>query len=409
MHVRWAEKLTETLPYIRERSCDISSSSSDTFITCSGDEKDHGDKFFPDFLKSYEDHNTYTLSDPGSIETQCMNDLPVISEKNNEMTPKCTKMRRIGDNMNCQPENSHCSRKDSVSKKHSCGKPQTIEPDLNDSLISSDVSFLYRDNKQKMSNSAGNMRIHEEDFDTSSVFSDFKFEEFDSLLTDDDRKDHVVSKKRVSFADKVFSTEPNSYSNKILLNQNVDKTVLMDRLLRPSLNSENSTSNDFLNNSFCIPCMPRESLNSTVSDASTVDYIYTDTDNGVQLIERHLPSLQGSAGSGRQSLDSVCTVDSQQTILYDWKAYSNSSSYSDNVIVPGSVDSNILTEIEKLSNLQLRTELLSRGDDPGPITDQTRQVYQLRLKKACSDPNYLKLCKCQPGLYINILHLVSMV
>ena len=38
---------------------------------------------------------------------------------------------------------------------------------------------------------------------------------------------------------------------------------------------------------------------SVYSDASTVDYVYTDRENGIRLVERHLPSLAGSQASRR--------------------------------------------------------------------------------------------------------------
>lgn len=84
----------------------------------------------------------------------------------------------------------------------------------------------------------------------------------------------------------------------------------------------------------------RESMSSIVSDASTVDYVYTDKENGIALIERHLPSLCGSQCS-RRSVDSHFSVgtneavdsdrgvshrgsgrssnSSQDTVLYNWR------------------------------------------------------------------------------------------
>ena len=144
---------------------------------------------------------------------------------------------------------------------------------------------------------------------------------------------------------------------------------------------------NILDTAFC----GRESVNSLYSDASTVDYVYKDRENGIALIERHLPSLCGSAGS-RRSLDSIRSVASQNssqgsqnldfsqdTVLYDWKA--NKAICTDN----------------SDTNSVIRMKLCSIGDDPGPITKTTRQTYLRRLSQIENDPDKKLLTKKTPG------------
>ncbi|XP_052098732.1 ankyrin repeat and LEM domain-containing protein 1-like [Mytilus californianus] len=253
-------------------------------------------------------------------------------------------------------------------------------------VTSPDASFIER---HKCTNT-------KEDNNNSDVFVNYDFAEFDSILTENS----VGKKKRVSFAEKIAT--PCQNDKTFVVNQEVDKAFLMCRLkeslssISSKMSSVSTGDNDVLNNSFCMQRNSLDSTSSMISDASTIDYIYTDKEKGIQFIERHLPSLQGS--SGRQSLDSVCsfgslnTVDSQQTILYDWKAFSDTSTCSED---PKS--SQVPMLVTKLSNQQIREQLIEKGDKPGPITDNTRQLYLVRLSKMNEDPGYLKLCAKQPG------------
>ena len=69
--------------------------------------------------------------------------------------------------------------------------------------------------------------------------------------------------------------------------------------------------------------------------------------------------------------DSVFT---DVTILYDWKEFSVvEESKDDSVCIPDSC--------RKLSDIELRKELRSLGEVPGPITSNTRQVYIRRLAR----------------------------
>ncbi|KAK7115928.1 uncharacterized protein [Littorina saxatilis] len=65
----------------------------------------------------------------------------------------------------------------------------------------------------------------------------------------------------------------------------------------------------------------RVSDESCVSAASSVqEFIYRDKENGIMLIERHIPS-DYSGSSGRPSMESAITVDTDETVSYDWSDF----------------------------------------------------------------------------------------
>lgn len=412
LHVHWADKLAQTLPHVT-KSPDCNTSS-DTFITCSGEEEDHSpNKFFTsDLFNSFTNDQSQNDVNISLSSTKVSSDVfrSATKSKNNSclnrLQSTCTDFNYGHNELpSVSGKMNKTCKKESFSRTPvHVWEPSPVVNELNESLLSSDESFVRRHQgrceKYKCENKLNN----------SDVFEDYNFEEFDSILTEDNNNStcNVFPKKRVSFAEQPdkSTTLCANEGSKSVVNQHVDKTFLMDKL-RQSLSSVNSgrssassVENDVLNQSFC---WPRRSTDSILSDTSTVDYIYTDKEKGVQLIERHLPSLQGS--SGRPSLDSVCsfnsinTIDSQQTIIYDWRAFSDTSTCTEDVNDFNVNDFNIPSSLRSLDNLQLRDELRKKGDSPGPVTDQTRQLYLVRLTKIHSDPGYLKLCKSPPGLY----------
>ncbi|XP_076102149.1 uncharacterized protein LOC143071614 [Mytilus galloprovincialis] len=415
-HVVWADKLTQTLPYIPlSDMSDSNSSSSDTFITCSGEEQNQPHKFFTSSIfeqtNSKDTKESISTVDNNTSAENITSNYHIRTEDKNTLAENRTSNYHIStvnnnplvenrtpnyQSSNFPISNNHCTRKVRTSrqgtefdKRFARQTKKTWEPSLlsiNDSLLSSDASFIER---HKCTNV-------KEDNNNSDVFVNYDFAEFDSILTENSEG----KKKQVSFAEKIAT--PCQTDKTFVVNQDVDKAFLMFRL-KESLSSISSkqssvstTDNDVLNNSFHMQRNSLDSTSSMISDASTIDYIYTDKEKGIQFIERHLPSLQGS--SGRQSLDSLCsfsslnTVDSQQTVLYDWKAFSDTSTCSED---PKS--SQVPRLVTKLSNQEIREQLLEKGDNPGPITDNTRQLYLVRLSKINEDPGYLKLCAKQPG------------
>ena len=157
----------------------------------------------------------------------------------------------------------------------------------------------------------------------------------------------------------------------------------------------------------------RESLNSAFSDASTVDYVYTDREHGIVLLERHLPSQCGSSGS-RRSLESLFSVEyspqggkqspdgsisSQDTISYDLKEHAMIKVSDDSGNGDSLQNSEPLSqELLKLGDKEIRSKLCQYWDDPGPVTPSTRQAYLRRLSELQKDPNAKWLTKKGPGM-----------
>ena len=193
----------------------------------------------------------------------------------------------------------------------------------------------------------------------------------------------------------------------------------------------------------------RRSIESAYSDCPSVDYIYRDPEKGIVLIERHIPSkCSSNCGSKRSSLDStqntILTEDSQKTDIYDWKSLSKVKHVTENnkykvpkhgsvttrasldsIASVSSTDSQVTEDysvqdytdhkhtkvqddqtfpcvpqtLSQLSNEEIREKLQSLGDVPGPVTDNTRQTYLVRLTKAEKDP---ELIQYRLALQLNI-------
>ena len=94
VHVHWAEKLTQTLPYI-PRPDSIGSSSSDTFITCSGDEQEHPNKLFSDVLLVDENDNN-NVKNPELLTKSLSN--------NCTMSPSTNKRPQLNSTYECIPK-----------------------------------------------------------------------------------------------------------------------------------------------------------------------------------------------------------------------------------------------------------------------------------------------------------------
>lgn len=115
-----------------------------------------------------------------------------------------------------------------------------------------------------------------------------------------------------------------------------------------------SSANSVLNNALCASTM-----DSTITSNSVVieEYVYSDKEKGIDLIEWHYPPLinQDSVIDGTLN-DALCTSDDHNEL--------------------NQMDSQLLLE-----------ELQSLGSNPGPITASTKQIYlrQLyRMRKECS-------------------------
>ncbi|KAH3837647.1 hypothetical protein DPMN_111047 [Dreissena polymorpha] len=152
-------------------------------------------------------------------------------------------------------------------------------------------------------------------------------------------------------------------------------------------------------------CGRESACPSAYSDESTVDYVYTDKENGITLIERHLPSLCGSVAS-RRSIDSVLSqrtvgsddpaqqsvrpsLDSQCTEPYDWRdrGMLETSGDSGCGTVSAPTSQPCSQKLLALDNDAIRSKLCTYGADPGPVTKTTRQAYLKRLSLLESNPD----------------------
>ncbi|XP_002732936.1 uncharacterized protein LOC100377070 [Saccoglossus kowalevskii] len=135
---------------------------------------------------------------------------------------------------------------------------------------------------------------------------------------------------------------------------------------------------------------PGQSADGPVRN-QTVEFIYTDSDAGATLIEKRCPSSCSSSensllsGSVNSSLD----LSSDNTIIYDWQKYQTDTSLDAESEPEARVE--IPVSLNKLTNEQLRKELLNHGELPGPITSFTRDVYLELLNKLKKDASQLKI------------------
>ncbi|XP_072530817.1 uncharacterized protein [Salminus brasiliensis] len=104
-----------------------------------------------------------------------------------------------------------------------------------------------------------------------------------------------------------------------------------------------------------------------------VEYLYTDTEEGHELIEIHVPPTSNTSLSS-----SVLTSSSEDTVLYDWR------SLQDEVRSPEKENrrpsKEDIPETKGLTDRELRRRLVELGERPGPINAQTRPLYIQRLR-----------------------------
>ncbi|XP_078054865.1 uncharacterized protein LOC144479709 [Mustelus asterias] len=120
-------------------------------------------------------------------------------------------------------------------------------------------------------------------------------------------------------------------------------------------------------------------INSSVSE--TVEYLYTDPEEGHTLIERRYPCKD-------VSFENLSTSGSEETVIYDWRAYKNRSvcAKGEENLLPSDGLPKLSPRLLLLSNSQIRRQLKDYGEDPGPITALTRKVYLLFLDRIRKEP-----------------------
>ncbi|GFS40222.1 ankyrin repeat and LEM domain-containing protein 1 [Nephila pilipes] len=141
-----------------------------------------------------------------------------------------------------------------------------------------------------------------------------------------------------------------------------------------------------------------ENRTLTTEDESLETIIESDNESGISLIEKCIASNKYSYS---KVYESYC-----ECIINDWKtcqsrssscsSWSNCSTHSTFFIA-------VPDEYKILSNSKIYQELKLKGDDPGPVSDTTREVYLrrlTRLKMGCNTSCVLPAPKFSQEVYI---------
>ncbi|XP_012683761.2 ankyrin repeat and LEM domain-containing protein 1 [Clupea harengus] len=102
-----------------------------------------------------------------------------------------------------------------------------------------------------------------------------------------------------------------------------------------------------------------------------VEYLYTDEEEGHELIETHVPPTANTSISSN-----ISSTTCDETVLYDWRSYKMSPSKGKENVEPDDDK-----EFKGLTDKVLRKKLVELGEAPGPITNRTRPVYIERLRR----------------------------
>eukprot|EP00063_Salmo_salar_P030500 XP_014005335.1 PREDICTED: serine-rich adhesin for platelets-like isoform X2 [Salmo salar] len=113
-----------------------------------------------------------------------------------------------------------------------------------------------------------------------------------------------------------------------------------------------------------------------------VEYLYTDTEQGHELIETHVPPAANTSLSS-----SMSTSSSEDTVLYDWRSLQGSGG----TVAKGKENQEPVvaqewSETKCLTDKELRRRLVEMGESPGPISNRTRPVYMQRLRRLLLEP-----------------------
>ncbi|XP_028856959.1 uncharacterized protein LOC114802328 [Denticeps clupeoides] len=103
-----------------------------------------------------------------------------------------------------------------------------------------------------------------------------------------------------------------------------------------------------------------------------VEYLYTDTAAGHELIETHVPPTSNTSISSN-----ISTSTSDDTVLYDWRSLTSPVKEKENVKpceeTPG--------KGKGMTDKALRRQLVELGEEPGPINSRTRPLYIRKLRQ----------------------------
>ncbi|MCJ8745992.1 hypothetical protein PDJAM_G00136590 [Pangasius djambal] len=106
-----------------------------------------------------------------------------------------------------------------------------------------------------------------------------------------------------------------------------------------------------------------------------VEYLYTDTEEGHELIETHVPPTSNT---------SLSSSVSEETVIYDWRSLQSAAKSPEKGKenrCPNEVEERAnVSETEGLTDRELRRKLVELGEKPGPINRDTRHLYIQKLQ-----------------------------
>ncbi|XP_076007498.1 uncharacterized protein LOC143001659 [Genypterus blacodes] len=118
-----------------------------------------------------------------------------------------------------------------------------------------------------------------------------------------------------------------------------------------------------------------------------VEYLYTDIEQGHELIEVHVPPTANTSLSS-----SMSTSSSDETVLYDWRSMCSDRTDGgkenqkpqkaprvEEKDAKEVIPQVSLPETSGITDKELRCRLLELGESPGPISSRTRPTYMRRL------------------------------
>ncbi|XP_047663763.1 ankyrin repeat and LEM domain-containing protein 1 isoform X2 [Tachysurus fulvidraco] len=102
-----------------------------------------------------------------------------------------------------------------------------------------------------------------------------------------------------------------------------------------------------------------------------VEYLYTDAEEGHELIETHVPPTSNTSVS-------------EETVIYDWRSLQTAAKSpekgKENCRPNEVTERERISETEGLTDRELRRKLVELGEEPGPINRDTRHVYMRKLR-----------------------------
>lgn len=164
-----------------------------------------------------------------------------------------------------------------------------------------------------------------------------------------------------------------------------------------SSSSESSSSSSQILEVLSTGCTPRYSMSRICNHSQTqplanlsytpggrplitdmdepVEYLYTDTEEGHELIETHVPPTSNT---------SLSSSVSEETVIYDWRslqAAAKSPEKGKENRCPNEVVETVnISETEGLTDRELRHKLVELGEELRPINRNTRHLYIQKLR-----------------------------